>query len=166
MIDNFKGKYFFLSNFYNIAVVYDGIQYMNNEAAFQAQKMVNWEDRKDFSELKPGVAKRKGRHVELRDDWEEIKVSLMLEICWTKFISHPELSKKLIETYPHELVEGNDWGDRYWGVCDNEGKNVLGEILMYIRNHIILQDMDLKTLQQMRPITLEQIIEDRIERRN
>lgn len=38
MINEFRGKNFYLSNFYEVPVTYDGITYGSNEAAFQAQK--------------------------------------------------------------------------------------------------------------------------------
>lgn len=39
MISAFRGKYYFLSNFYAAPVVWDGVSYKNNEAAFQSAKV-------------------------------------------------------------------------------------------------------------------------------
>ncbi len=63
MIDSFRGEYYFLSNFYEAPVLYDGITYQNNEAAFQAQKTLDMEKRKEFASLSPNLAKRAGRRV-------------------------------------------------------------------------------------------------------
>lgn len=68
MINEFRGKYFFLSNFYEAPVTYKGITYRNNEAAFQAQKVSDFEKQKEFSNLNPSEAKKKGRHIKLRKD--------------------------------------------------------------------------------------------------
>ena len=136
MINEFRGKYYFLSNFYERPVFYDGITYQNNEAAFQAQKTLDIEERKQFADLSPSVAKRKGRKVTLRNDWEEVKFDVMLEICRAKFTQNQDLAEKLLATGDEELIEGNTWGDRIWGMVDGTGKNWLGKILMQIREEL------------------------------
>ena len=93
MINSFRGKYGFLSNFYERPVFYDGITYQNNEAAFQAQKTLDIEERKQFADLSPSVAKRKGRKVTLRNDWGEVKFDVMLEICRAKFTQNQDLAE-------------------------------------------------------------------------
>ena len=82
----------------------------------------------------PGKAKRYGRKVKLRSDWEDVKISVMKQIVEIKF-SDPELMDKLIDTHPKQLIEGNNWNDRFWGVCNGTGKNNLGKILMEVRNY-------------------------------
>ena len=49
MINEFRGKYYFLSNFYNTPVTWDGITYQNNEAAFQSAKVLDKSVREKFS---------------------------------------------------------------------------------------------------------------------
>ena len=134
MIDNFVGEYAFLSNFFEIPVYYSGILYQNSEAAFQAQKTLDPEERKLFSTLNPGEAKKKGRHFVLRDDWEYIKDDIMFDIVLSKFASNPVLKNLLLATNNEELIEGNNWNDTYWGVCNGEGQNKLGKILMKVRS--------------------------------
>lgn len=143
MIDCFAGKYSFLSNFYDYPVTYNGLTYLNNEAAFQAQKTLDEKIRKEFITLSPNLAKRKGRKLELRADWEEVKDKIMYEICEQKFNNFVKdcPGMKLDETGTEEIVEGNYWHDNYWGncTCDKckniEGKNQLGKILMTIRDN-------------------------------
>ena len=135
MISSFRDEYFFLSNFYPVEIKLDGIVYPNAETAFQAQKTLDVEERRKFSMLKnPVQAKRLGRKVKLRDDWEEVKLDIMTEIVSQKFLQHPHLIEMLLQTGDEELVEGNKWGDRFWGVCKGKGKNHLGKILMKIRD--------------------------------
>ena len=67
----FRGKYAYLSNFYEAPVEYDGLVYQNSEAAFQAQKCIDRKDREMFTRLNPSEAKKAGRKVQLRKDWEE-----------------------------------------------------------------------------------------------
>ena len=136
MIDSFRGQYYFLSNFYNADVEYDGITYKNNEAAFQAQKVLSDGEKLRFSELDPRKAKKLGRKVKLRKDWNDVKDNYMYEICKAKFTQHEDLAQKLLETGDEELVEGNKWNDTYWGVCNGKGKNQLGKTLMRIREEL------------------------------
>jgi len=131
-ISSFRGEYDFLSNFYHAPIVFEGIQYLNNEAAFQAQKECSLSDRIRFSELTPSQAKQLGKCVKLRSDWEQIKEKIMYEICRAKFEQHVYLRKRLIATGDIELIEGNTWKDRFWGV-DGYGQNKLGFILMRLR---------------------------------
>lgn len=135
MISSFRDEYFFLSNFYPVEIKLDGIVYPNAETAFQAQKTLDVEERRKFSMLKnPVQAKRLGRKVKLRDDWEEVKLDIMTEVVSQKFLQHPQLIEMLLQTGDEELVEGNKWGDRFWGVCKGKGENHLGKILMKIRD--------------------------------
>lgn len=131
-ITEFDGEYAFLSNFYECPVEYDGITYNSSEAAYQAQKCRTKEERYAFRDLTPKEAKRKGRKVDIRPDWEEKKVDVMSDIVYQKFSQNKELKEKLIATDDAELIEGNYWGDRFWGV-DGTGENRLGMILMDIR---------------------------------
>lgn len=136
VIDKFEGEYFFLSNFYMCPVEIDGVTYTNSEAAFHAQKCV--ERKNEFVGLNPKEAKRLGRTVNLRPDWDDIRTAVMYNVCFEKFIQNPDLAKKLVATDNAELIEGNTWNDKFWGVCNGEGENKLGKILMRIR-------LDLKT---------------------
>lgn len=136
MIDTFRGQYSFLSNFYEVPVIYDGIRYSSAETAFQAQKTLSVSEREAMSLLAPLKAKRAGGHVVLRDDWEDIKLDVMYEICRAKFTQNENLRQLLIATCGEELIEGNDWGDRFWGTVGGIGENHLGKILMRIRDEI------------------------------
>ena len=136
MIDSFREEYDFLSNFYHVDVEYEGILYKNTEAAFQAQKVLNDDEKLLFSDLSPREAKKLGRRVKLRKDWNDVKDNYMYEICKAKFQQHEDLAEKLLKTGDEELVEGNTWNDVYWGVCNGKGKNQLGKTLMRIREEL------------------------------
>ncbi len=136
MINEFRGDYYFLSNFFEADVYFGGIVYCNNEAAFQAQKSLYNVDRMRFATLNPSEAKRLGRRIALRDDWEYVKTDIMYEICKAKFSQNPELKAKLIATGDKHLEEGNTWGDKIWGTVDGVGENRLGKILMKVRDEL------------------------------
>ena len=135
-IDDFRGEYFFLSNFYMAPVVYEGLHFTNNEAAFQAQKCINPAGRKSFESLNPSEAKKKGRHVTLRPDWETVKFDVMKGIVFAKFTQNADLREKLLATGDAYLEEGNTWGDRVWGTVNGAGRNNLGIILMEVRESL------------------------------
>ena len=133
-ITEFKGSNFFLSKFFVAPVFYHGVRFENNEAAFQAAKCP--ERMQEFCGLSPQKAKRLGRSVELRPDWEEVKYDVMYQVCKAKFLQNPDLLKQLLNTGDAELVEGNTWKDTVWGVCDGVGENNLGKTLMRIRDEL------------------------------
>lgn len=136
-IRDFTGEYFFLSNFYETPILYNGNYYRNTEAAFQAMKCPERAD--SFTHLNPSEAKKLGRQVRLRADWELVKEDYMYEICKTKFEQHSDLKARLLATGDAYLCEGNTWGDCVWGVCGGVGENKLGKILMRIRDELRIE---------------------------
>lgn len=134
----FDGDYRFLSNFFEIPVLYGGLTYPSAEAAFQAQKTLSDEEKEAFTLLSPVKAKRAGSRVALRPDWEEVKLELMEEIVRAKFVQNPNLASRLLATGDRELIEGNAWHDVYWGIdlTTGQGENHLGKILMQIRREL------------------------------
>lgn len=137
MINDFRGKYFFLSNFFPCTVKYEDIIYPSTEHAFQAVKSLDPEERKRIAQiLNPSLVKRAGRRVKLRKDWEEVKVQLMYEIVKAKFTQNESLKERLLKTGEEPLQEGNTWHDIFWGVCNGRGQNHLGKILMRVRNEL------------------------------
>lgn len=133
IIDSFRGEYRWLSNFHEQEIEFEGMIYSTTEGAYQAAKFLDLEFRKKFQNVRPGKAKRMGQKGELRPDWEDVKISIMFKINKLKFDADLELAEKLISTRGKYLIEGNNWGDTFWGVCDGEGRNELGKILMEIR---------------------------------
>lgn len=129
MINSFRGEFAFLSNMYVSPMRIGGIAYTCAEAAFQAVKLEDKSQRTRFEGLAGREAKALGRRIQLRDDWESIKVDVMKWIVHQKF-KEPTLRQKLLSTGEEQLVEGNTWNDTFWGVCNGKGQNMLGKILM------------------------------------
>jgi ribA/ribD-fused uncharacterized protein len=143
VIDQFSGKYYFLSNFYSSPISYGGRNYPTVEHLFQALKSLNDIDRDMIASAPtPREAKRLGRQVALRGDWEQVKFSVMKLAVQLKFDSHPDLRSRLIETGDAILIEGNTWGDQVWGVFNGEGLNLLGELLMILRTRYMKESID------------------------
>lgn len=143
-ISDFKGEYGFLSNFYNTDIVYKGLVYPNAEAAFQAQKCISEEAKLKYTQkMNPYIAKQLGkREPDLPNNWKDISYTIMLNIIRIKF-ENPILKQKLIATGDTFLEEGNTWHDNKWGHCkcskcrNKKVENLLGKILMQVRNEII-----------------------------
>lgn len=142
-ITSFFGDYRFLSNFYPCNVEIEGIVYPSSEHAYVAYKTTDPELRKQILDLDTaGKVKRFGRKIKLRDDWEEIKIDIMFSIIKAKFDQNEDLKQKLIDTWPAELIEGNTWGDTFWGECPiGTGKNMLGKILMGVRSRYRMEQL-------------------------
>lgn len=136
VIDSFFAKYRFLSNFEPCTVVYDGMTYSCSEAAYQAAKTTDVSLRIAFTTMNGSKAKYAGQKLTLRPDWNDVKVDVMYEIVKDKFSRNPELRVKLLNTGNIELIEGNYWGDKFWGVCNGVGENHLGKILMRVRKEL------------------------------
>lgn len=146
-INSFTGEYRFLSNFYPSPFVWRGVAWPTVEHAYQAAKTSSMED--DTipestlmwllgTRRTAGEAKRWGRSVARRPDWEDVKLSIMKELLQAKFrygvrLFKPSARDLLLATGDAELIEGNDWGDRFWGVCNGVGENHLGRLLMEVR---------------------------------
>ena len=137
MIKEFQGQYRFLSNFWYANVVLDGHTYPSVEHAYVAAKTLSHTERFRFMDpaIKPGQVKQMGRKLKLRDDWEQVKLGIMEDLVRQKFNVSP-LKEMLLMTNQQILIEGNRWGDTFWGVCNGKGQNHLGEILMKVRSEL------------------------------
>lgn len=145
MIVEFENEYAFLSNFYPSPFIHDGIEYPTVEHFFQAAKTLDIQKRKAIAAAKtPGLAKRMGRSVQLRSDWEKVKVYYMELGLRLKF-ANKDLAEKLLATGDEELIEGNWWCDQTWGSCNcpkhirTPGRNLLGILLMELRKELQYQ---------------------------
>lgn len=137
MINEFKGDYRFLSNFFMTTVVFEGDHYPSSEHAYMAAKTTDPKQRKLIAECsKPSEAKVIGRAITLRAGWEGMKQQVMQQILMDKFSRNAIIKQKLLDTGEQQLVEGNWWGDKIWGVClkTNQGQNLLGKTLMIVRD--------------------------------
>lgn len=136
IINAFVGRWRFLSNFAPVDVELDGLTYPSVEHAYQAAKTLDRAERGPIAHAQTaGIAKRLGRRVTMRPDWDTIKRDVMLDLLRQKF-AKTYMGVKLLATGNAVLIEGNTWGDTYWGVCLGEGKNHLGLLLMQVRSEL------------------------------
>lgn len=137
MIDQFNGDNAFLSNFYKWPVRYKGILYSSSEHAYMSEKNNDPEWKLKCSDplVTSAAIKRLSRTVQLIPNWDNLRVGIMEQVLRAKF-SHPFLRDRLLGTGNEELIEGNHWGDTFWGVCNGKGENHLGKLLMKIRTEL------------------------------
>ena len=142
VIDKFRGEYAFLSNFAPCKVIYNGRTYRTVEHAFQAAKSLDEMEQKIFLFVSdPSEAKRWGRQVHLRPDWEKVKENVMKDLLKQKF-NNLKYKEKLLATENNTLIEGNDHKYTYWGVCNGIGKNRLGILLMEVRDELRRENLN------------------------
>jgi len=136
-IIEFKNEYSFLSNFYPSPFMINGITFPTVEHYYQANKADNSQDFFKILNLKtPVETKKAGKKIKICKNWEQIKFNIMYIGLLNKFKQNIDLMNLLILTGEKEIIEGNYWGDKIWGVClkTNEGENNLGIMLMNIRS--------------------------------
>lgn len=147
-IERFREEHFYLSNMYPLEIpilAEVGILVPTSEHAYQSAKFVNPDVQFLIASLETGIETKTVAHeledsgAEKRADWQVAKVGIMQEIVRQKFLRNPDIAAKLVATGEEELVEGNDWGDRFWGVDpvgSGNGQNQLGKALMIVRGEL------------------------------
>ena len=127
------------SNFAAFSFTLDGERWPTSEHYFQAQKFEDEAYRQKVRKANsPMLAARLGRDrkQKLRRDWESVKVGIMRAAVLAKFTQHEELQALLLSTGQAKLVEHTE-NDDYWGDGgDGSGKNMLGRILMQVRDSL------------------------------
>ena len=158
---SFRGAWAGFSNFAPCPLTIGGITYPTVEHAFVAAKTNDVTIRRQVAAmLTPSAAKKFGRTITLRPDWDEKKLVIMERLCRLKFTQNAQYHSLLLSTGDQEIVEENEWHDTFWGVCRGIGENYLGKILMKIRSALkaplwngrqIEDEADDSTLPQLRP---------------
>ena len=128
------------SNFSNHGIEVDGLWYPTVEHYFQSMKFndPDYRERIRQAPTAKGAAELgRSRNFPLREDWEQIKDSVMSEAVLAKFQTHDSLRNLLISTGTEEIIE-NAPGDYYWGCGkDGSGQNKLGQILQDVRRRLV-----------------------------
>ena len=153
MINEFRGKNLFLSSFFPFVgsertpaeppapILWKGQSYLTREHLYQAAKTTNLDEvGRIRSASSPALAKYLGKHCTLRPGFVEMQLDIMEQIVTAHFMQHPYLALRLLRTEDQELVEGNCWGDTFWGVDlrtqPAQGLNHLGKIHMKVRKFL------------------------------
>lgn len=133
------------SNFARYPIRLHGKTWPTSEHFFQAQKYAGTPREEEIRQAKtPREAARLGRDrkVRLRRDWESVKDAVMREAVLAKFTQHDDLRELLLSTGDATLVEHTQ-NDSYWGDGgDGSGRNMLGRILMEVRDELRRQGQE------------------------
>ena len=139
-IGPFKGEYRWLSNFWEAPIHLNGMTYPTTEHFYQSSKTLDVQEKDAIlTSQKPREAKFLGADATIRDDWDDLKLGIMLQANLLKYTQHDSLGNLLMDTGDETLVEFNRWHDNFWGVCTCDtcdsklGENNLGLTLMLIR---------------------------------
>lgn len=141
-ITKFKGRYYFLSNFFPCEIHYHDKSFPTVENVYQALKTDSKKTQRQFMTCSPTRAKRLGQRVKLIQGWDESKVDIMHILLMHKFSKEP-FNRLLLSTGNRPLIEGNTWHDNFWGNCNcskcisTPGQNFLGKLLMDVRKNIV-----------------------------
>lgn len=133
----FNDEHAWLSNFWPARVWLEDRVYSCVENAYQAAKSLPTQYN-EFSYITPGQAKRLGRVLPVRKDWDAVKLTVMKRLLDQKFVAGSDLAERLKATDDCLLQEGNTWGDTFWGVYNGHGQNWLGKLLMAQRTFLNL----------------------------
>jgi len=145
VINSFKSNYEKFSNFYPVVIYYEGRNFPSVEHAFVASKTKDWMFHYKIAMIpvhQAGKAKRLGRRIKIRDDWDMVKIEKMKRFLMQKF-SYEELREFILSTGDAKIIEGNYWHDNYWGNCyctkcaSIKGQNQLGKLLMKVRQLVL-----------------------------
>lgn len=155
VIPEFRGEYYFLSNYYASPFEWRKEIFSSAEHAFAYAKTFFADNEVQAAKYRinilaakaPGDAKKLGRSCPINiDEWDKHKVMYMREIVHAKFSTGDGLVGPLLNTGSCMLVEGNDWGDKFWGRCLDKttnkmvGFNTLGTLLMEERGYWLYSD--------------------------
>ena len=147
-IESFSGENRFLSNFWPAWVELEGEMYPSTEQAYKAAKTLDEVARAKIRGFIPNKRELEEQIREvlddaiIRPDWtDDMRLQVMESLLNQKFDGRdPDLQKRLLDTGDIELVEGNTWGDTFFGVCNGVGENNLGKILMRVRDSLKKKD--------------------------
>lgn len=136
MIKEFQGDFRWLSNFTPVNIELDGLKFSSVEHAYMSAKSDNkwWKEFCANPKNTPGQVKRESKKIELVENWNQIKLEVMRDCVEQKFSQEP-FRTLLKNTRDLQIQEGNNWGDKFWGVClkTNKGENNLGKLIMNFR---------------------------------
>jgi predicted NAD-dependent protein-ADP-ribosyltransferase YbiA (DUF1768 family) len=102
-----------------------------------ACRAINESDRDAVRKAESAVeARNVSKQIKWRPDWKEADAKNIGAAVEAKFTQNSELGRRLLYTRDIELIHENMWGDKLWGVCEGEGENLLGKLLMEIRDNL------------------------------
>ena len=150
MIKELRNEYYFLSNMYECPIVWKGVTFKSSETLFQMFKCKNIDDMSKFQKLNGFQAKKLGRKIEMRPDWNEVRIKYMEFVLKLKFDQNLDLRERLMRTEGKIEENNNNWNDTFWGITNGKGENHLGKLLYKLREEYIAATPEGKKLNEAR----------------
>jgi ribA/ribD-fused uncharacterized protein len=121
-----------LDNFYECHFIVDGLEYPTSETYFQSQKATNEEDREKLRGCSAMKAWVEGNKINLRKDWEEVKVDVMYTGNYEKFAQNENEKNVLISSkgdikFYNSTGFWNKWNTRILSRVRAELRNADGD---------------------------------------
>jgi predicted NAD-dependent protein-ADP-ribosyltransferase YbiA (DUF1768 family) len=139
MIKEFQGEYRWLSNFYPVAIRFQGWLFPSVEHAYQSAKSddIHWKRFCLNPDVRAGEVKKRSHHIAVVPGWRQGRLKIMEELVDLKYDQEP-FKSKLLATMEEHIQEGNFWYDTFWGVDlrTGRGENNLGKIIMEKRQRL------------------------------
>jgi ribA/ribD-fused uncharacterized protein len=140
-------EFFAFDNFAAFQVVWRGKRWPTSEHAYQAAHFFDTDSElanQIFKALSPHDALKlaKANADKAPDNWNDIRVGIMEEICRNKLIQNPFIQTKLLQTGDVDIVEDSPKDD-FWGWGKNrDGRNELGKIWMRLRSSLQADELE------------------------
>jgi N-glycosidase YbiA len=141
VIGFYPREFYCLDNFSSFKVKYDGYLYSSLEEAYQTIGFL--ESAPEIAnEIKNSHSAHEAQKIaylnkdKQRNDWDQVKVTIMEQLLRAKIEQNPYVKKKLLETKDYMIVEDSP-KDNYWGWGYNrDGENQLGKLWMKLRDEL------------------------------
>ena len=108
-----------------------------NHGGYSEWYIPSHQELEELNHVEDFIGAKISRQFKIKKDWDEIKLYVMDYCLLQKFNQEP-FKSKLLDTGDEYIMEGNWWGDKFWGVClkTNIGDNNLGKLIMQIRSSL------------------------------
>lgn len=131
------------SNLFRRSIVFEGREYPTSEHAYQAGKAAKESVREwILSAPSPALVAMAAHGLytwDINPEWSKIKFDRMRGVLRAKFTQHEDLLNLLLSTGTARLVEAaktDNPVNRLWGEVNGKGKNMLGILLMELREEL------------------------------
>ncbi len=141
VIGFYPREFYTFDNFSSFKVEWNGYLFASVEEAYQAASFMG-SDEELVEKIKKSHSADEAQRIayanrdKRREDWDDVKISIMEELLRLKIEQNPYVKKKLLQTEDYMIVEDSPKDD-FWGWGPNRnGQNNLGKLWMKLRKEL------------------------------
>jgi hypothetical protein len=141
VIGFYPREFYPFDNFSSFKVEWNGYLFASVEEAYQAASFMG-SDEELVEKIKKSHSADEAQRIayanrdKRREDWDDVKISIMEELLRLKIEQNPYVKKKLLQTGDYMIVEDSPKDD-FWGWGPNRnGQNNLGKLWMKLREEL------------------------------